>query len=110
MALYSLARDGRLRWRCWHVAMSKDLGGRDAPMNVQRSEDQQLSELGWRRVTRNLPEDGVPVLCYWKPQVPGGRDCIGVAMRDHGSWHDPEDDEDDYRDPTHWMPLPEPPK
>jgi len=58
-----------------------------------------------------MPNSGETVLAFWTPKVgPSHAGCFGVAQYHPGVWHDPEDDDDFYADPTHWMPLPEPPK
>lgn len=61
----------------------------------------------WKNTTRTLPKEGDVVLCWWG-EKPG---LFGVAtFARPGHWHDPEDDEDDYRDPDYWMPLPKEPE
>lgn len=37
-------------------------------------------------------------------------DACDVVHYYSGRWHEPDDDEDDYRAPDFWMPLPEAPK
>ncbi len=62
----------------------------------------------WTPLTRRLPAEGSVVLAFWTPAKGGmvNADCFGVATFVRpGHWHNPDDDEDDYRDPTHWMPL-----
>jgi hypothetical protein len=64
----------------------------------------------WKTTSKRLPPEGTDVLCYWSPAAPGGKDCYGVATyAGSDRWHEPEDDEDDYRTPEFWMPLPTPP-
>jgi hypothetical protein len=55
--------------------------------------------------------DGTACLCFWRPD--GGQvtdDCYGIAAFSCGIWHSADNDEDSYREPTRWMPLPQPPK
>lgn len=69
------------------------------------------SKLRWIPVTDRLPETGVDVLVMF-PQN------MAVASRDMGEWVVNSGDgwctdvnlSDDEKEPTHWMPLPEPPK
>ena len=61
----------------------------------------------WKTTAKKLPEEGATVLCWWGPEQPG---TFGVATyQGHDHWHEPEDDEDDYRTPEAWMELPSPP-
>lgn len=64
----------------------------------------------WQPI-ETAPLDGKPVLAFWPPSgdfpVHGG--CYGVARWYEGTWCNPEDDDDDYIEPTHWQPLPPPP-
>jgi len=59
-----------------------------------------------------LPIESAPsgkaVLAYWRPAF-GGEYCIAVAVCSHGMWHDPQDFEDDFKEPDAWMLLPAPP-
>ena len=65
-----------------------------------------------RQPIENAPRDGVPVLGYWN-YVLNGRPwtCYEITRWDseQAEWVDPEDDDDVFSEPTHWMPLPEPP-
>ena len=76
------------------------LGAKAIPRNTAR----------WISCDRKMPKEGETVLAFWYnfdgKVVPG---CFGVATYWPGHWHNPVDDEDDYCDPTHWMPLPEAP-
>ena len=58
----------------------------------------------WISVEDRLPENGVWVMAY--------QDCgwIGVAQIEEDGWHWYTQDLVKLSDPTHWMPLPEPPK
>lgn len=57
----------------------------------------------WIPVTERLPEDGEVVLVY------GTRGGIYTAYANRGGWHK-MNSKSHYCNPTHWMPLPEPPK
>lgn len=64
----------------------------------------------WKTTAKHLPEEGTSVLCWWAGGK-NGEGTFGVATysgSDH--WHEPEDDEDDYRTPEHWQPLPPQPQ
>jgi hypothetical protein len=69
----------------------------------------------WIPVTQRMPEPGQTVLCYWPRTDSGPLEGwqFATAQCWPGSsvatWHNPEDDEDDYAEPSHWMPLPPPP-
>lgn len=67
----------------------------------------------WVPVSERLPEAGVTVLALWLPEdrrIPiDPTKHYGVATYWPGHWHNPEDDEDQYVEPTYWMPLPAPP-
>lgn len=62
----------------------------------------------WKTTSKHLPEEGATVLCWWGPERPGAYGVATYAGSDR--WHEPEDDEDDYRTPEHWQPLPPPPQ
>lgn len=66
----------------------------------------------WRNTTKTLPAEGATVLCWWGDLTePPAKDCYGVATYARpGHWHEPENDEDDYRDPDYWMDLPKRPE
>lgn len=81
-------------------ASTAGLGAKVSPHNTER----------WISCDRKMPNEGETVMAFWTPldgKVRPG--CFGVATYWPGNWHNPEDDEDDYCDPTHWMPLPEAP-
>ena len=62
----------------------------------------------WIRSAKAVPTLGSDVLCAWV--VDGKPVLMGVAQYSGGGhWHDPEDDEDDYRIPEFWMRLPKAP-
>ena len=54
------------------------------------------------------PKDGTLVLGYWK-QMKTDNECYGLTKWSGNSWES-EDEARDYRNPTHWMPLPNPPE
>ena len=58
----------------------------------------------WTPTDERRPENGVWVIAY--------QDCgwIGVAQIEEDGWHWYTQDLVKLSDPTHWMPLPEPPK
>lgn len=66
----------------------------------------------WIALTEKRPTRGQTVLAFW----PGAesaylpRSFAVVTYSGTGRWHHPDDDEDDYAEPSHWMPLPVPPK
>lgn len=66
----------------------------------------------WIPLNKKHPEQGAAVFAFWPPKIGfmTGAANFGVAIYAAPShWHNPEDDEDDYCEPTHWMPLPEAP-
>lgn len=64
------------------------------PKNCQR----------WISVGEQMPEDYEVVMVGW-----AGRRDIGKGYLLNGKWHDPLVGKPDVNQPTHWMPLPEPP-
>ena len=56
----------------------------------------------------SAPKDGTSVFAFWPPSglfpVHGG--CYGVTRFCGGHWCNPEDEDDQYIWPSHWMPLP----
>lgn len=60
----------------------------------------------WRDTKVTVPCDGDNVLGYWVPSAPGGNFDCDVVHYYSGRWHEPDNDEDDYRAPDFWMPLP----
>jgi hypothetical protein len=75
------------------------LGDDDAAMIRQL-----LAESEWQPI-ETAPRDGTWVLCMWEEdETP----YVAALMYDCDRWYDA--DGDDYLDPTHWRPLPAPPK
>jgi uncharacterized protein DUF551 len=66
----------------------------------------------WIPVSEAMPEPEVAVLAFWESDDKSYRGCFGVAKRlnKRGIWCDADDTENEFCDPSHWMPLPEPPK
>ncbi len=75
-----------------------------------RAQPAVLAVPGWRPIAE-APKDGTPIMGFWTPSdgkvKPG---CYGPTLFCDGEWVDPEDIDDGYADPTHWMPLPAPPR
>ena len=66
----------------------------------------------WFKPEDRLPPDNRAVLCYWKPTTPYSSSYATACYQDNGTWHDPEDDEDDFATPDLWTfipPLPQGP-
>lgn len=63
----------------------------------------------WFKKAERLPTpDGVTVLAFWEPAEGGKVDGSNFATATYweGRWHSPEDDEDEYAEPSHWMFIP----
>ncbi len=58
----------------------------------------------WKSVAKHQPEEGSTVLAFWGIERPGSFAVVTYARP--GLWHDPEDDEDDFREPEWWTELP----
>lgn len=62
-------------------------------------------ESKWIKCSKKLPPDHDCVLAYF--------DVLGMHFAAYfpksGKWHLPEDQYRTVKNPTHWMPLPEPP-
>lgn len=61
----------------------------------------------WIPVAERLPPINVPVLTHWELTPSGFYECPeSVALYNGEIWHNPDDAEDYYSPPHHWMPLP----
>lgn len=62
----------------------------------------------WVRTGVTLPEDGQTVLAYWEfVQEPHPNESnYGVVTFNGHMWHEPADDEVDFRQPEWWAALP----
>lgn len=64
------------------------------------------TDRSWQPI-KTAPLD-TDVLLWFPPVSEGGPGCAGVGSRSIGGcWMDGYEE---LRDPTHWMPIPEPPK
>lgn len=73
---------------------------------------QALSVSPWREDMENAPRDGTHFLGWWPERHPNDRRTVTVfANHDELEWTDSADSIDFDMDgqPTHWMPLPQPP-
>jgi hypothetical protein len=62
----------------------------------------------WQPI-ETAPSDTL-LLCFWKSHGNGVSDGWGTAGYFRGRWRSDADDDCHFGDPTHWMPLPEPPQ
>jgi len=65
---------------------------------------------GWREI-ETAPKDGSAILAFYslaQGKVHAG--CYTTAIYEDGHWCNPEDTDEWYADPTHWMALPPAPK
>lgn len=60
----------------------------------------------WQPIENADPD--TPYFCFWKPLRDNvvTADNYGVAINAHGNWHNPDDRDDDYSEPSFYMPLP----
>ena len=59
------------------------------------------------------PKNGSPILVFWNYVLDGKSwTCYAITRWDEQAheWTDVEDSDDYFSEPTHWMPLPEPPQ
>ena len=81
----------------WLAGFDREMARKDAPMTAP---------LGWIAVTERLPRMGERVMVAHAADK-----WIGVGERDIiGSYEYWSDDGEELNQPTHWMPLPEPPE
>lgn len=66
--------------------------------------------MGWQSI-ETAPKDGTPILAFWFFSDSISGDNYGVAEFRDGEWR-PADpcDNSEWCEPSHWMPLPEPPQ
>ena len=70
-----------------------------------------LADEKWIPVTERLPESGVDVLVMFPHNMAvASRDMGGWVVNSGDGWCTDVNISDDEKEPTHWMPLPEPPK
>lgn len=62
----------------------------------------------WQPI-ETAPKDGTAVLCFWTRSVYVDGRAYAIAQCHSGTWVSVDDDEVEYWEPTHWMPLPPPP-
>jgi hypothetical protein len=66
---------------------------------------------GWQPIA-TAPKDGAAVLGFWGAEaLTNGIDerNYAITLFEAGEWRNAEDRDVEYREPTHWMPLPTPP-
>ena len=61
----------------------------------------------WTSTKEQLPDAGSTVLAFWPPRAgPVHAGCFATATyAAPGHWHNPEDDDDDFIEPTHWISI-----
>lgn len=58
----------------------------------------------------SAPKDGTVIVAFWIPQNgPIHSGCYATTMWCGSYWGNTDDDDDMFRLPTYWMPLPPPP-
>lgn len=62
----------------------------------------------WISVEESLPEEEVHVLCFWNDKRIEG--AVLTNLDDEKYWYYLQDGDACNSNPTHWMPLPQPPK
>ena len=77
------------------------------PLYTRPAAAQQPAPEGWISVHKRVPKDGIPVLVVWADLT-----CpMDVCRIENGTWFDADTEcDDDFRNPTHWMPLPSAPQ
>lgn len=65
-------------------------------------------ERRWVPVTERLPPEGARFLGRWV--APQGWCDYALCIRRGDNWHNQDNDEDEYRRPEDWMPLPDQPE
>jgi hypothetical protein len=94
--LIALARKARLPRYMYDTPSGREALARLLSMQSENA-------LRWNKTSEGHPDGECNVIGIWNGEV-------GVAHHTYSHrWHNPEDDEDDYRAPEYWMPLPEVP-
>ena len=62
----------------------------------------------WIEVSKRTPKLADQYLVYWQGETKRDVSSFGLLWFEGRIWHD--DDEEEFETPTHWMPLPPPPK
>jgi hypothetical protein len=84
--------------------------GREALENV-RFGFEGAQERRWQPI-ETAPRDAAGILAFWQA-VDGSKatpNSYAVTYWESGEWHDVDDEDETYSEPTYWMPLPNPPK
>jgi hypothetical protein len=58
----------------------------------------------WKTTNKRRPKEGSIVLGFWGEDAKGSYGVVKFSGGGH--WHEPEDDENDYRAPDYWRELP----
>lgn len=64
--------------------------------------------MSWRPI-ETAPRDGSGILAFWGADTRCDERSYGVIVFVNGEWTNPDNYSVTYGEPTHWMPLPEPP-
>ena len=62
----------------------------------------------WRTI-KTAPRDGTAILAFWGNDTRCDYRSFGVTLFEEFEWRNPDNTDDTYGEPTHWMPLPPPP-
>lgn len=100
VAVNATDADGVVRCACG--SLRSDAADLEPRLEIVKAQNRTLlarTQKRWIPVTERLPEDDADVLA-------GSRDHVEAAYYSGGAW----DHDESFPDPTHWMPLPEPPR
>jgi hypothetical protein len=87
------------------TALRAALQKRDQEMAELRHDLSEMSRLCWIRLSCDtLPREGSTVLCFWPSE--DGYHEIATAVFEQHVFRNPENEDDEYVEPTHWMRLP----